>query len=195
MNIFNTQKKIIYIQMIGNVPSGILIKLKKDLDWVLKDFKLNIRILRGELSLLDAEYDFLRKQYNASLILERILRFATSKGYYRILGIINEDLWAGYLNFVFGVASNPVRGGTERHSAALLSVIRLNEGFYNRENDRSILEVRTLKESIHELGHTFGLEHCKSNCVMRFSNSLREVDLKPLHYCSSCRTKILDFNE
>ncbi|HEC81490.1 MAG TPA: hypothetical protein ENI42_03580 [Thermoplasmatales archaeon] len=35
-----------------------------------------------------------------------------------------------------------------------------------------------------------GLGHCSNRCVMRFSNTLWEAKLKPLHLCESCKQKI-----
>jgi archaemetzincin len=51
---------------------------------------------------------------------------------------------------------------------------------------------RAVKEIVHELGHTFGLGHCpNSKCVMHFSNSLADTDLKEAYFCNMCRPKII----
>jgi archaemetzincin len=43
------------------------------------------------------------------------------------------------------------------------------------------------KEAVHELGHAFGLVHCKDfECVMHFSNSIEQVDLKANAFCRKC---------
>ncbi|MFL6406200.1 MAG: archemetzincin, partial [Nitrososphaeraceae archaeon] len=45
-----------------------------------------------------------------------------------------------------------------------------------------------VKEAVHELGHAFGLTHCESiKCVMHFSNSLSDTDIKTNHLCNVCR--------
>jgi pyruvate-formate lyase-activating enzyme len=53
-----------------------------------------------------------------------------------------------------------------------------------------------LKEAIHELAHVFGLHHCDDwHCVMSFSNSLADADLKGHNFCSRCRGTSISFNE
>ena len=40
---------------------------------------------------------------------------------------------------------------------------------------------------MHELGHTWGRgEHCRSHCVLGFSNTVREIDALPDDYCEEC---------
>ena len=46
------------------------------------------------------------------------------------------------------------------------------------------------KECTHELGHVFGLSHCKLPCVMTFSNSVHEANQKQSTLCESCRNKV-----
>jgi archaemetzincin len=42
-------------------------------------------------------------------------------------------------------------------------------------------------EALHELGHTFGLVHCSNpRCVMYFSSSVRNIDVKTNNFCDSC---------
>jgi archaemetzincin len=49
--------------------------------------------------------------------------------------------------------------------------------------------LRCEKEAAHELGHAFGLLHCQSyECVMHFSNSIEQVDLKHHMFCMECQT-------
>ena len=84
------------------------------------------------------------------------------------------DLFVPDLSFVFGLAS---KDGV----CAIVSTNRLKgdgQGPYHE---------RLVKEAVHELGHVFGLEHCAdSRCVMHFSNSLRDTDVKRDTFCSRC---------
>ncbi|MDI9642956.1 MAG: archaemetzincin family Zn-dependent metalloprotease [Archaeoglobales archaeon] len=114
-----------------------------------------------------------RGQYNSTCIL------ATLKASRITLAITSEDLYARALNFVFGEAEV---GGKK----AIVSYYRLKFGV-NREE----LKIRLLKEAVHELGHVFGLEHCRTvGCVMNFSNNVLEVDKKTSNFCKDCISKL-----
>jgi len=73
---------------------------------------------------------------------------------------------------------------------ALISITRLREDFYRRPDNPALVELRILKEAIHELGHTFGLKHCDNQCIMRFSNHLGETDDKPPNFCKTCSNQL-----
>jgi len=48
-----------------------------------------------------------------------------------------------------------------------------------------------VKEAIHELGHTFVLFHCNNKlCVMYFSNSLYNIEIKEKRLCLDCNDKL-----
>ena len=101
-----------------------------------------------------------------------------------ILGICSFDAYSPGLNFVFGQAS-PTRG------VAAIYLPRLRQEFYGIAADISIFIERVLKESTHEVGHTFGLAHCpKQSCVMHFSNSIVDTDRKAKDFCNVCSCKL-----
>ena len=115
-----------------------------------------------------------RGQYRA----ESLLAFVSGHAARHVLGITQRDLFAGGLNFVFGIASP---GG-----ACVVSTARLLAGA-----DDALFRARLLKEAVHELGHTLGLEHCADpGCVMHFSNSLSDTDRKSDAYCPRCAARL-----
>ena len=74
------------------------------------------------------------------------------------------DLYIPVLTFVFGEAQLSDGG-------AVVSAHRLRQEFYGMPTDPELLHERLLKESLHELGHTYGLRHCPDyTCVMSSSN-------------------------
>jgi archaemetzincin len=99
----------------------------------------------------------------------------------KILDICDIDAYSGHLNFVFGQA----------HLDGSISAIylpRLRQEFYGLKQDESIFYERLVKEAVHELGHAFGLNHCENiKCIMHFSNSLSDTDIKTSRLCNVCK--------
>ena len=185
-------KKVINLQKIGDVEKIVLKKLKKNLNWIFKEFIDSVEISPDSIPLKESEYDPSRRQYNGSLILKRLLKYCGESKHFRTLGIIDKDIFSGELKFIFGIAIIPKKQDLNSPGASLIQITRLKEGFYNRPENESQFELRVLKEAIHELGHTFCLKHCNNKCVMQFSNSLLEADEKPAKFCLSCSKKLED---
>jgi archaemetzincin len=164
----------IYLQPLGRSKAEVadlqtLQDLSKDLT---RQFGLQCRF-HTPLNLMEDAYDPQREQYLASIILSNLktLGFPEAE---KVLGIVAEDLYADELNFVFGQAELGGKFG-------VISLSRL------RAPDPSLLYQRTLKEAVHELGHTFGLGHCPNVlCVMHFSNTLHDTDIKSARFCGYC---------
>jgi archaemetzincin len=100
------------------------------------------------------------------------------------LAITDFDLYKISHQFVFGDAS-------EEQRIAIVSLHRLRSDFYGEEPDENLLFQRTLKESVHDLGHALGLRHCfNPRCAMYFSNSIYDTDNKLSHFCEGCEKRI-----
>ena len=94
-------------------------------------------------------YNVVRRQFLSSSILSRIWEYARSSGVDRVLGVTDVDLYVPGLNFVFGEAECPGR-------AAIISLCRLRSEFYGDSSDSGLLVERSVKEAVHEVGHTLG---------------------------------------
>jgi len=149
-----------------------------------KAFPNTESVVGDSLILLPPEaFDKKRRQYRASNILSWITLHVTYSTD-RVLGVTEEDLYADGLNFVFGEAQFSGR-------ACIISICRLRPESYGSQTDRILLEARSVKEAIHELGHTLGLAHCRNPlCVMYFSNSIFDTDRKKPEFCGRCREKL-----
>ncbi|MBV9719198.1 MAG: archaemetzincin family Zn-dependent metalloprotease [Candidatus Eremiobacteraeota bacterium] len=101
-----------------------------------------------------------------------------------LLAVTDFDLYKTSHRFVFGDAD-------ETQGVAVVSTQRLRCEFYAEPSDANLLFQRTLKESIHELGHAFSLRHCyNARCAMYYSNSIFETDNKMPHFCPTCERRL-----
>lgn len=168
----------ITLKPLGDVADEIIDKLEDRVGGI---FHCPVEITAGFSDLAQA-YNPERKQYLSSKLLASL---GKSEREERVVGIADVDLYVPRLNFVFGEAD--VISGT-----AIVSLYRLRQEYYGLAPDEALFLERATKEIVHELGHTFGLGHCPNNkCVMHFSNSLADTDLKESHFCNMCRPKII----
>ncbi len=73
----------------------------------------------------------------------------------------------------------------------LISLARLRQEYYGRPADGELVVERTVKEAVHEPGHTCGLAHCDNPvCAMFLSNSLEDTDREGPDFCPSCRAQL-----
>ncbi len=168
----------ILLVSVGKVDREAIETLKNNLG---KVFNREVFIGR-EMPEPDYAFNKKRKQYLSTAILNTILEQKEYTSYEKILGIVDHDLYVPELNFVFGEASR---------KAAVISLARLRQEFYGLPEDRSLFDKRVLTEAVHELGHTYGLGHCRNpQCVMFFSNSLMDTDRKGPNFCTSCKNML-----
>jgi archaemetzincin len=166
------------LKALGNIADETMEELKDRVGGI---FHCPVEIKAGFSDLARA-YNPERNQYFSSKLLASLKKSQREE---RVVGIADVDLYVPRLNFVFGEAD--IVSGT-----AIVSLCRLGQEYYGLTPDEALFLGRATKEIVHELGHTFGLGHCpNSKCVMHFSNSLADTDLKEANFCSSCRPKII----
>lgn len=145
-------------------------------------FAVQVSVGRAALDTRTA-YDTSRQQTNSTQLLAQILEGVRDHEIKRI-GIVDVDLFIPILTFVFGEAQ---LGGP----AAVVSTHRLLNQFYGLARNDDLMLQRLEKELVHELGHTFGLYHCRQfECVMRASTYVEEIDLKRVYPCEACAVEL-----
>jgi archaemetzincin len=146
------------------------------------EFLFSVNIKDGHIDLSEF-YDSARRQYNGNNLLKEVdARFAADS--IKTLGLFSVDLYIPILTFIFGQAF--LNGKT-----GIASLYRLSNERYGMKADERLLSERFTKEVIHELGHTFGLIHCHiSDCVMRSSTYVEDIDQKTHHLCTGCRSEL-----
>jgi archaemetzincin len=146
-------------------------------------FGVKTDVLKSSLN-VDRAFDQSRGQHNSTALLAQLLSLSLSPKEKNIL-VVEVDLYIPVLTFVFGEAQ--LSG-----MAAIVSTHRLQNQFYGMHHDAALMLVRLEKEIIHELGHTFGLYHCRQfECVMRSSTYVEEIDLKQAVPCQACRSLLV----
>jgi len=167
--------RIISLVPVGRVESG-------HLEWLAEGLASRLPVacwIRPDRLSGEFAYNPARGQYHSTEILKRLLQDPPAESW-RILGVTDVDLFIPILTFVFGEAQLGDTG-------ALVSTHRLRPEFYGMPNDPELLRVRLLKEALHELGHTLGLQHCPDYlCVMSASHSVERIDLKRAGFCRTC---------
>ncbi|MCX8021596.1 MAG: archaemetzincin family Zn-dependent metalloprotease [Syntrophorhabdaceae bacterium] len=167
---------IIYIALTAELEKRLWVKEIEES--LVRDFGFPIRKLDLPIS-PESFYDKNRRQYHSTSILKEILN-NTPENTLKMVGIVPFDLFIPILTFVFGEAQ--LNG-----KVAVVSTARLEQGYYGLPQNHLLLHRRLIKEIKHELGHTFGLLHCKDRaCVMALANNIIDVDKKSLNFCTAC---------
>lgn len=175
----------IYLVPVGNIESWVLEALEKGIE---ETFSSKVEIYK-KMKLPHEAFNSQRNQYFCPHIMNGLRAFIDPGKKDKVLGIAVEDLYVHGLNFVFGQAE---LGG----HFALISLVRLHQSFYGLPENKAQFLERMIKEAVHELGHTFGLEHCPDpECVMHFSNSLMDTDRKGASFCPRCKKLLEKLNQ
>jgi len=166
---------------IGDLDARLLQNLRRALA---DSFRFPSRILDARLDPRPAFHPE-RGQYHSSELLRAMQPYAANRAW-RVLGVTAVDLYIPILTFVFGEAQ---MGGP----CAIVSFHRLTQEFYGLPHDPNLLIERLVKESVHEVGHTFDLTHCDDySCAMAPSHAVEWIDLKETSFCSNCHARAME---
>ena len=162
----------------GTIRKEVLVFLQNELS---RTFGFDVRIAREE-PIPQYAFNPKRNQYHSTKILEKLKGLRTKDE--RLLGIVDVDLYVPELNFVFGEAD-------VSYGVCIISLVRLRQEFYGLPKNENLFLERALKEAVHEIGHTYRLGHCgDTRCIMHFSNSLQDTDIKGPDFCPRCKLKL-----
>jgi archaemetzincin len=177
-----SSRAFIGVVALGPVDPEIVRRLRTA---VAKILALPVRVLRP-LPLPEKTFHIVRAQYHSTQILEYLLS-GHDWGAFRILGVTSADLYIPILTFVFGEAQLDGK-------AAVISQFRPRGDADGRNPPLAVVLKRLIKLSIHELGHTFGLGHCREEgCLMGFSANLEKLDQKNPAFCRYCQVLLADY--
>jgi archaemetzincin len=160
------RSEMVLVVPIDGPPAGEIVQLVGDL------WSEGVQATLAEaIALPSRAYERDRDQYRA----EELLAAVREHDERRVLGVTAHDVFTEGREFALGIAD-------AAGLAAMISLHRLR-----LRVDAETFHARALKEAIHQLGHTFGLDHCSNRrCVMSSTVSPEDIDRISPRLCETC---------
>jgi archaemetzincin len=173
------KQTIIHIKPLGSVDTNVVKLLKNEIE----SFYQLTCVVDSSVQLTNDVLAKSKIRYDASKILEK---YKSNKNTLIItevdMACKNEDRKVDEWG-IFGLGYTPGR-------ICILSTFRLKWYTYNK----TLINSRIIKVSLHELGHNFGLPHCTNykKCMMTAaSGTLKQVDAEDKILCNKCNSFIV----
>ncbi|MFL6469170.1 MAG: archaemetzincin [Pyrinomonadaceae bacterium] len=185
------ERRTIYIQPIGNFSAQQRNAIRLTADYMEVFYNLPVK-LNADREIGNVPADLKREigypknlQIRTTYFLDDVLPKLIPDDAAAFIAFTNVDLYpSDTWHFVFGQASLEKRVG-------VWSLYRLSDRVSKVSRAPDRLLTRTLKISMHEVGHMFGIRHCtKYECLMSGTNHLAETDRRPLDNCPECMAKV-----
>jgi archaemetzincin len=169
----------IAVQPLGNVPKDVIETVTRGLAQI---YAVRIEVLPAK-EMPASAYFRPRARHRAEKLLDW-LETNTDAKYAKVIGLTTGDIsttkddildWG-----IFGL-------GQLGRRPCVVSTFRLG-----RKVPRAKMLERTERVASHEIGHTFGLEHCpEPGCIMRDAEGkVATVDSDSGHLCERCRARV-----
>jgi archaemetzincin len=169
----------IALQSLGKVPADVVEKVRVHLEEI---YTVHVEVLPAKELPASAFYRP-RQRYRADKLLDW-LESNTAATFTKVIGITAADIsttkgevfdWG-----IFGL-------GQLGQRPCVISTFRLGRGV-----PRDKLLLRTQRVAAHEIGHTFGLEHCPMpGCMMSDAEGkISTVDNETGQLCEHCRVRV-----
>lgn len=169
--------QIIAVIPVDRIEESILKSMADSLE---RTFRFTARIMPVESIPSHTPGLLNEEKYNSTALLLYLKGREFPHNTLKILGVTRRDLYSPIFTHLYGEAQ--LKG-----QCALMSLYRLRPEFYGFPPDPGLYLSRCRKEAVHELGHTFGLVHCRDrNCIMYPSSTIEDTDTKSEEFCPVC---------
>ena len=189
-NLMSINRNIIYINPLQEMPQQFLDNLLlycQSFFYQMKVKLTNIVSLESLKVRSRINKESKKIQYNASQINSKSVKYLPNDAHC-LISILLDDLYPeSSWNYVFGLT-------TIEERVAVFSLARFSSSFEKKNepiNFDNYLLYCSCSTLTHEIGHTFGLEHCiYYTCLMNGCNNMEETKKQTLYECPVCLRKL-----